>query len=177
MSGGSAGDTKATETSIGAASLSVTYSEGSSVNLDDQLIVPSWSGSKDITITNNSEVDVDYVIKFLATGDDGVDGETVKGYANTFDDLYYKLEDTTKDKGTSTVTSGLTEETKLGKNSLKDTDDDDKNVLVTGHLQAGHSYTFKLTLTFKENGNQDEQKGATFTGKLYAEAFTAKPKN
>ena len=60
----------------------------------------------------------------------------------------------------------------MGKSSLSGTTEANKNVLVTGHLEANEKHGFTLTFTLENitTGPQDDDQEKTFSAKLKAEA-------
>ena len=141
------------------AEVTATYSDGSAINVSD--IAPEWHGEKEISIENTSEVAIDYTISFTS-------------YTNGFANLEYKLEDVdganNGSEGNNIVGKQATF-TAMGTDNLTGSD----NTLVTGHLGAGETHKFKLTIQLKETGAaQDDDAGASFTGMLTAEARASK---
>ena len=156
------------QTSVGTATLNVSYQDGSKISTTG--IIPGWSAEKEITVTNNSEVDVYYTVSFAGAEAEGFQ------YSNEFTNLEYKL---TSDAGNAETTYNAEivgtqdEYTKMGESYLHDTTLE----LVSGHLIKGESHKFTLGMQLKDI--QDDQteadSGKTFKGKLVAVATTVKP--
>ena len=141
------------------AEVTATYSDGSEIDVSD--IAPSWSGEKEISIHNTSEVAIDYTISFAT-------------YTNQFANLEYKLEDVAganNDSEGNNIVGKKATFTKMETANLTGSD----NTLVKGHLGAGETHKFKLTIQLKETGEaQPDDAGASFTGMLTAEARASK---
>lgn len=155
---GTGNDTEIVEAST--ATVSATYTDGSAINVSD--IAPGWSGSKEISIENTSSVAIDYTISFAT-------------YTNGFASLEYKLEDVegaNNDSAGNNIVGKQATFTAMGTDNLTGSN----NTLVTGHLAAGETHKFKLTIQLKEtNEDQTTSDGnKTFTGKLAAEAKASK---
>ena len=141
------------------AEVTATYSDGSEISVTN--IAPEWSGEKEISIENTSEVAIDYTISFTS-------------YTNGFANLEYKLEDVAganNDSAGNNIVGKKDTFTKMETANLTGSD----NTLVKGHLAAGETHKFKLTIQLKETGAaQDDDAGASFTGMLTAEARASK---
>lgn len=152
------GTTQEETTAITTATVSATYSDGSAINVTD--IIPGWvSNVKTIAITNNSEVAVDYNIKWTDS------------YSNAFTtNLQYKLVADSSTQSSPTKSSYATY-IKNSFTALPSNTDGANQTLVKGTLNASATHTFQLTISLIEAGAaQNDDQGKTFTGKLMAEA-------
>ena len=127
------------ETVIKSGSLSLTLTDNNSLSLNNAQ--PGSSASKKFTVTNTGTNEIIYNIKMVDVTNTFVDKS----------DLVYSL------KGDNGV-----DITKAIMPSISD------KYLVTNILIGkGETHTYTLTITFKEtNDNQDDNKNATFTGKI-----------
>ena len=152
------GTTQKQETTVTTARVTATYSDGSAINVTG--IIPGWvSNVKKIAITNNSQVAIDYNIKWTGT------------YNNTFtNNLQYKLVADSSTQSSPTKSS-YASYIKNSFTALPSNTDGANQTLVKGTLNASATHTFDLTISLIEAGAaQNDDQNKTFTGKLIAEA-------
>jgi hypothetical protein len=143
------GNDTAKVTTITAATIGATYSDGDEIKATN--IVPGWSASKTITIENTSTTTLQYNILWTA-----VSNTFVKGVNNSnSDDFVYTL--------TKTSTNGAANISETAVPSA------DGNLITKQSIAAGETQSYTLTLTFKNTGVvQNENQGASFSSKLQA---------
>ncbi len=151
------GSESSTTITVGSATMAITYSGGSAINVSN--VVPGWTSNKSITVTGtntNSQI-LDYTL-------------TLKKTTNTFSTgaLKYTLTNTTTGgvvtpittKSNVSITTGTADMT-IGSGSF-----------AVGASAVQHTYTF--TISFPDTGvAQNTEQGKTFTGYI-ATTSTAK---
>jgi len=143
------GNDAATTTTISSATIAVAYSDGADIS--EANILPGWTASKTISVTNSSTVAVTYDIAWTNVTNTFVQGG-VEG--SKTDDFVYTL--------TKTSTNGAANVAETAVPTASDTK------LITGQsIAAGETQTYTLTLTFKDTGIvQNENQGKQFAAKL-----------
>ena len=123
---------------IKSGNLSLTLTDNNSLTLNG---IPGDSASKEFTVTNNGSNETIYNIKMVDVTNTFVDKN----------DLVYTLVGDNDVNITETV--------------MPSTSDEYLATNIT--IGSGDTHTYTLTITFKEtNDNQDDNKGATFSGKI-----------
>lgn len=146
-----------TDTSISSAKIDVSYSDGAKVEVSN--IIPGWTSSKTISITNNSSVEVSYTINWTNVSNNFVIG-TVSGEEEF---VYYVTKSTTNPN--STVTTG----TKSAAQTMPRVDGSLFNASnVSIAPGATDTYVIDFEYINNENGNQTENMNKTFTSTLQA---------
>lgn len=150
-------NTSNTDTSISSAKIDVSYSDGAKVEVSN--IIPGWTSSKTISITNNSSVEVSYTINWTNVSNNFVIG-TVSGEEEF---VYYVTKSTTNPN--STVTTG----TKSAAQTMPRVDGSLFNASnVSIAPGATDTYVIDFEYINNENGNQTENMNKTFTSTLQA---------
>lgn len=173
------GNDTAEETHIGSATISVSYSDGAEIKVNDA--VPGWNANKEITVTNNSTTNITYSIlwqevsnTFVNSLDNDcvVNSDGTKIGCNeqvTNQEFYYTYQMVTTDnKVTTDQNNNIALPYNNGTYLVKD---------VT--LAPGKKDTYTISFNFanlvdsEENGvsisgNQNANQNATFTAKLQA---------
>ena len=123
---------------IKSGNLSLTLTDNNSLTLNG---IPGDSASKEFTVTNNGSNETFYNIKMVDVTNTFVDKN----------DLVYTL------VGDNDVN--------ISETVMPSTSDEYLATNIT--IGSGDTHTYTLTITFKEtNDNQDDNKGATFSGKI-----------
>ena len=141
--------TDATPTTVTAATLGVTYTDGAQISATN--IIPGWTASKKISVKNDSTIAVTYNILWS-----GLTNSFVQGGAegSKTDDFVYTL--------TKESTNGAATVTDVAVPTVSETK------LINGQsIAAGETQTYTLTLTFKNTGiAQNENQTKSFTSTL-----------
>ena len=134
---------------IKSGNLSLTLTDNNSLTLNG---IPGDSASKEFTVTNNGSNETIYNIKMVDVTNTFVDKN----------DLVYTL------VGDNDVN--------ISETVMPSTSDEYLATNIT--IGSGDTHTYTLTITFKEtNDNQDDNKGATFSGKINIDDEDVKPNN
>jgi hypothetical protein len=129
------GNDTAKATTVSAATLGVTYTDGSQVTADD--VIPGWSTTKTITIHNTSTVAVKYTIAWTGV---------TNNFTSTNLVYHYTL-------NSGTATADVKMPTAAG------------NFVSDVSIAAGATDTYVLTFSLKETGAaQNEDQGKSFAG-------------
>ena len=154
------GNDTATVTTIKAAQLGVTYSDGAQVTGTN--IIPGWNATKRITVENTSDVDVTYSIYWDNITNTFVNDTNPVGNVSE-ENFYYTVVSSSTDEATSPAA------TITGEQAMPDTPASGTEVAFANHvsLKAGVTHTYTITMNFREaNYPQDDNQNKQFSAKF-----------
>ena len=154
------GNDTATVTTIKAANLGVTYSDGATVTGTN--IIPGWTASKTITVENTSDVDVTYSIYWSNITNTFVNDTNPTGNVSE-ENFYYTVTSSSTDNTSAAATIS-------GEIAMPDTPATGANEVAFANdvaLKAGAKHTYVITMNFREaNYPQDSNQGKEFRAKF-----------
>ena len=154
------GNAEAQETEITTATLGVTYDDGTAV-ANASNILPGWTGTKTIKVTNTSNVDVTYGINWTGVTN-GFVADVNPADSNVSDYYFvYSVAATTSTTGTAGV-STLTNDFTTSSTEI-DMPSSNSAFVASQSIHPGETHQYVITMKFKEAGYpQDANQGKTF---------------
>ena len=140
------GNDTASSMRLTTANLSLVYNDVQIIS--DEYIIPGWSQTKTLTVTNNGNQEVDYIIKFRELQNTIINGElvmsaTCAASTGTCDNL--------PERAIHSASTQITDAYMYGPISIS----------------AGVTHTYTVTIEFKETGsNQNYNQNKSFVGTL-----------
>ena len=161
------GNEDAQETVITTARLGVTYNDGSALSTAS-LIIPGWSETKTISVTNTSNVDVTYSISWTNVTNGFV--EDVNPADSTDSDYFFVYtvgvsQSTTGTSGMATINSGFVADATTSPVTLTEFDMPTTTAYLTHDqvIKPGETQEYAVTMKYKEAGYaQDSNQNKTF---------------